>query len=94
MRNMIYYITGISHKFTYGQTFTTTLELKYGRKPWEILPEILDYAIPPKMSAENPSSAPGDTASAQETDTLAQGTPIDVPIVSSARSNTNIGISP
>ena len=72
MRNMIYYITGISHKFSYGQTFTTTLQLKYGRKPWEILPEILDYGIPNKMSSENQSTDQGDTISAQASGTLAE----------------------
>lgn len=59
MRNMVYYITEISHKFTYGQSFTTTLQLKYGRKPWEILPEILDYSIPGKLSAEFINKNPG-----------------------------------
>ncbi len=42
-RNMIYYIEGISHNFKFGGSFTTTLILKYGRKPWQILPEVLDY---------------------------------------------------
>lgn len=42
-RNMVYYIEGISHSFKFGSTFTTTLTLKYGRKPWQILPEVLDY---------------------------------------------------
>lgn len=42
-RNAIYYITSISHSFKFGSTATTTLTLKYGRKPWQILPEILDY---------------------------------------------------
>jgi hypothetical protein len=42
-RNMIYYITGIDHNLTFGGTFTTSLQLKYGHKPWEVIPEILDY---------------------------------------------------
>lgn len=42
-RNMIYYIESISHNFKFGGSFTTTLTLKYGRKPWQILPEVLDY---------------------------------------------------
>lgn len=78
MRNMIYYITGISHKFSYGQTFTTTLQLKYGRKPWEILPEILDYGIPDKMSGENQSTDQGDTTSAQVTETLADTEKVEI----------------
>lgn len=44
-RNMVYYIEGISHSFRFGTVFTTTLTLKYGRKPWQILPEVLDYNI-------------------------------------------------
>jgi hypothetical protein len=44
-RNMVYYIEGISHSFRFGTAFTTTLTLKYGRKPWQILPEVLDYNV-------------------------------------------------
>lgn len=43
-RNLVFYITGIQHTLTMGNTFQTTLTLKYGRKPWEILPEIFDYS--------------------------------------------------
>lgn len=32
-RNSIYYITSITHTFTVGESYTTTLELKYGRRP-------------------------------------------------------------
>jgi len=93
MRNMIYYITGISHKFIYGQTFTTTLQLKYGRKPWEILPEILDYGVPDKMSAEDPDTDPGDTTSAQENTTLTQGENVPVtPDPPPPREDINISI--
>lgn len=42
-RNMIYYIKEVSHSFKFGGQFTTTLQLTYGHKPWELLPEILDY---------------------------------------------------
>ncbi|MEA3340696.1 MAG: hypothetical protein U9R15_12070, partial [Chloroflexota bacterium] len=52
MRNMVYYVTGIQHHFKYGSTFQTTLTLKYGHKPWEILPEILDYRIQSNLNAE------------------------------------------
>ena len=78
MRNMIYYITGISHKFTYGQSFTTTLQLKYGRKPWEILPEILDYGIPDKMSAENSNTDLGDITSVEKDTTLGQNEKVSI----------------
>lgn len=53
MRNMVYYVVGIQHQFTYGKTFYTTLTLKYGHKPWEILPEILDYRAQPNLNAED-----------------------------------------
>ncbi len=93
MRNMIYYITGISHKFVYGQTFTTTLQLKYGRKPWEILQEILDYGIPDKMSAENLNTDPGDTTSAQQDKTLVPGEEVQIiPEPSPPRENVNTPI--
>jgi len=50
-RNMIYYVKEISHNFSFGGQFTTTLQLTYGRKPWEILPEVLDYkTIPPQLA--------------------------------------------
>ncbi|KKN18070.1 hypothetical protein LCGC14_0959480 [marine sediment metagenome] len=93
MRNMIYYIIGISHKFVYGQTFTTTLQLKYGHKPWEILPEILDYGIPDKISSENPSTDSEGTASAQGDKTLALGENVPVtPEPSPPRESTNTPI--
>jgi len=42
-RNMICYVHSITHNFTFGESFTTTLGLTYGRKPWERLPELLAY---------------------------------------------------
>lgn len=42
-RNMIYYVNSVTHNFAFGESFTTTLGLTYGRKPWEILPELLTY---------------------------------------------------
>lgn len=52
-RNMIYYIKTVDHKFTFGGTFTTTLQLTYGHKPWEILPELLDYRTSTTFDANN-----------------------------------------
>lgn len=43
-RNMIYYVNSITHDFSFGGTFSTTLGLTYGRKPWEPLPELLAYS--------------------------------------------------
>lgn len=63
LRNMIYYVTGIQHSFNYGKTFTTTLTLKYGHKPWEILPEILDYRTnQSSLTAEKKSRDQADQA--------------------------------
>ncbi len=42
-RNMIYYVSSVSHSFNWAGTYSTTVGLKYGRKPWDILPELLDY---------------------------------------------------
>jgi len=53
-RNMIYYIVGINHKFTFGSSFTTTLQLMYGHKPWEVIPEILDYST--ELENQSPSN--------------------------------------
>ena len=43
-RNMIYYVETVQHQLDAGGNFTTTLHLSYGRKPWEILPELLAMA--------------------------------------------------
>ena len=42
---MVYYIVGISHQLTFGGQYTTTLSLKFGRKPWEVLPELMNFDI-------------------------------------------------
>ena len=42
-RNMVYYVSSVSHSFNWAGTYSTTVGLKYGRKPWDILPELLDY---------------------------------------------------
>ena len=51
-KNMIYYVNSITHNFTYGETFTTTLGLTYGRKPWEPLPELLTYTAQSAVDGE------------------------------------------
>lgn len=43
-RNRIYYVESVQHSFTYGGSFTTTLHLNYGRKPWDQLAELLTYS--------------------------------------------------
>ena len=42
--NMIYYVETVDHSFQFGGTFTTTLSLSYGRKPYEFIPELLEYS--------------------------------------------------
>ena len=44
IRNMIYYVETVEHSFTFGSNCTTTLNLAYGRKPWELLPETLQFS--------------------------------------------------
>lgn len=46
-RNKIYYIKSVDHTYTFGGQFTTSLGLSMGRKPWDILSEMLDYSGPP-----------------------------------------------
>lgn len=44
LRNKIYYLETVDHDLVFGNQYTTTLNLSYGRAPWEFLPEILDFA--------------------------------------------------
>lgn len=55
-RNMIYYIKTVEHRYTFGGKFVTTLQLTYGHKPWEILPELLDYRTSTTIEAQNAAS--------------------------------------
>ena len=41
-KNLIYYVSGVSHSFSYGQQFTTRLELKMGRPPGVYIPNPMD----------------------------------------------------
>ena len=43
-RNMIYYVETVDHNIAFGSSYTTTLHLSYGRKPWELLPELLTFS--------------------------------------------------
>jgi len=43
-RNMVYYVETVDHSIAFGNSFTTTLHLSYGRKPWELLPELLTFS--------------------------------------------------
>lgn len=41
-KNLLYYVDSVSHSFTFGQQFSTTLSLKYGHAPGSYLPSPLD----------------------------------------------------
>jgi hypothetical protein len=41
-RNMLYYVNSISHSFSYGGDFSTTLDLRYGHAPGDYIPTPLD----------------------------------------------------
>ncbi len=41
-RDMLFYVTGVSHSFGEGEDFTTRLTLAYGRPPGEYIPTPLD----------------------------------------------------
>lgn len=42
-RNRIYFIEEVSHEYQQGKSCTTSVNLRYGRKPWEVLEELLTY---------------------------------------------------
>jgi len=44
IRNMVYYVETVDHSISYGGKFETTLNLAYGRKPWDHLPELLTFS--------------------------------------------------
>jgi hypothetical protein len=41
-RNMLFYVSSVRHNFSFGSSFTTTLELTYGHTPGEYIPTTLD----------------------------------------------------
>jgi hypothetical protein len=41
-KGLLFYVTGISHSFTYGSKLSTKLTLKYGHTPGEYIPTMLD----------------------------------------------------
>jgi hypothetical protein len=41
-RDLLFYSESVSHSFTYGGQFTTSLTLKYGHNPGEYIPTMLD----------------------------------------------------
>lgn len=40
--DMLYYAETVSHSFSYGSGYTTTIQLRYGHNPGEYIPTILD----------------------------------------------------
>jgi hypothetical protein len=55
-RQMLYYVTRISHSFSYGSSFVTTLELSYGHPVGDYIPTILDIMGKNMVSANDPQS--------------------------------------
>jgi hypothetical protein len=41
-RNLLFYVSSVSHSFTFGSQFQTTLELTYGHAPGEYIPTTVD----------------------------------------------------
>lgn len=41
-RDLLFYVTSVSHSFAYGQQFQTSLELTYGHSPGDYIPTIID----------------------------------------------------
>jgi len=41
-KNLLYYVVSVSHSFSFGSSFTSTLTLNYGHPPGEYLPSPLD----------------------------------------------------
>ncbi len=41
-RGLLYYVQSVRHNFTFGSSFTTSLELTYGHAPGEYIPTTLD----------------------------------------------------
>jgi hypothetical protein len=54
-RQLLFYVTSVRHNFTFGTTFTTTLELSYGHTPGEYIPTVTDMIG--KMIYNNKDSA-------------------------------------
>jgi hypothetical protein len=44
IRNRIYLVETVDHNIVFGSQSQTTIHLSYGRKPWEMLPELLTFA--------------------------------------------------
>jgi hypothetical protein len=41
-RGLLFYVTSVQHNFTFGGSFTTTLNLSYGHSPGEYIPTTMD----------------------------------------------------
>lgn len=44
IRNKIYFVETVTHSYSYGGSFQTTIHLNYGRKPWDHIAELLTYS--------------------------------------------------
>lgn len=41
-RDLLFYVNSVTHQFTFGQTFKTSLDISYGHNPGEYIPTFLD----------------------------------------------------
>jgi hypothetical protein len=44
-RNMVYWVESVDHSLQFGGRYETVLHLSYGRKPWEVIPEIITQSF-------------------------------------------------
>ena len=55
-RDLLFYVESVSHNFTFGNSFTTTLKLTYGHNPGEYFPTMLDVIGKGLYSKRNQSN--------------------------------------
>lgn len=81
-RNMVLYAETIEHSVVWGQSATTTIHTKYGRKPWEMLPELLEFS---KSDMNSPGKVTNVSLSNKNDVTFPQ----DVPLTDAEQTDPN-----
>lgn len=56
--NQVYYVSTVTHTFSYGGECTTSIGLQYGRPPWDVLPELLSFYSTDKADSGVYGNAP------------------------------------
>jgi len=59
IRNMVYYVETVDIALTFGERYSTTYHLAYGRKPWGFLPELLSFSAADDIYISGTNSLPG-----------------------------------